>query len=305
MSGLDLNKLPAEDDIQGTELNVPEPLFCTQAVREEIVEESPDNDTAEKVEDGGNSGVHSARGDKFDYVPPPAPGGNHEIPSNTVPTATSIDPNLADEGADGVPLNEEVASSLQEPFLGMRFDTIADAREHYNAYAKKLGFSIKSNTSHRQAFTNELRKQTFVCNKNRQPKTEEEKQKEKMNVVEEVSPIQIDGDNEEGRKSGYAKKSTPSNLGVRRKRESIKQTKCEAKMIVKLVNNKWEVTYFRTQPSHGCQTFIVQVFKITYKVLFLFYMCCRPNDDYHVFVLWRRSFCPICSKGYNKFAHKL
>uniref|UniRef100_A0ACD5Z2R3 Uncharacterized protein n=1 Tax=Avena sativa TaxID=4498 RepID=A0ACD5Z2R3_AVESA len=71
-----------------------------------------------------------------------------------------------------------------------------------------------------------------------------------MNVMEEVSPIQIDDDNEEGRQSGHAKKSTSSKLGVRRKRESIKQTKCEAKMIVKLVNNKWEVTYFIPEHNH-------------------------------------------------------
>uniref|UniRef100_A0ACD5YP99 Uncharacterized protein n=1 Tax=Avena sativa TaxID=4498 RepID=A0ACD5YP99_AVESA len=192
MSGLDLNALPDDLDILDAETNAPEPLFCTQAVCEEIVEESPDNDIAEKVADGADSGAQSARGNELNFMPPQAPAGNPDIPSNTAPTATSIDPNLAD---DGVPLNEEVASSPQEPFLGMRFDTIGDARSHYNSYAKKLGFSIKSNTSQRQAFTNELRKQTFVCNRYRPQKTEEEKQ-ERMNVVEEVSPIQIDDDDE-------------------------------------------------------------------------------------------------------------
>ncbi|KAK1696754.1 hypothetical protein QYE76_013451 [Lolium multiflorum] len=73
-----------------------------------------------------------------------------------MPTTTisgSSNPDLVDHGADGVAPNEEVASSPQEPFLGMRFDTIEDAREHYNAYSKRLGFSIKSNTSKRQPFT--------------------------------------------------------------------------------------------------------------------------------------------------------
>lgn len=55
-------------------------------------------------------------------------------------------------------MNEEVASSPQQPFPGMRFDTIAGARAHYNAYALRLGFSIKSNTSKRAAYTNVLEK---------------------------------------------------------------------------------------------------------------------------------------------------
>uniref|UniRef100_A0ACD5UB91 Uncharacterized protein n=1 Tax=Avena sativa TaxID=4498 RepID=A0ACD5UB91_AVESA len=242
MFGLDLNALPDDLDIQDAETNAPEPLFCTQAVCEDIVKESLDNDIVEKVADAADSGAQSSRGNKFNSMLPPAPAGNPDIPSNIVPTGTSTDPNLAD---DGVPLNEEVASSPQEPFLGMRFDTIGDARSHYNYYANKLGFSIKSNTSQRQAFTNELRKHTFVCNKYRPQKTEEEKQKDKMNVVEEVSPIQIDDDDEEGGQSGPTKKSkSSSKLRVRRKSESIIQTKCLAKMIVKLINNKWEVTYF-------------------------------------------------------------
>uniref|UniRef100_A0ACD5UZU5 Uncharacterized protein n=1 Tax=Avena sativa TaxID=4498 RepID=A0ACD5UZU5_AVESA len=248
MSGLDLNALPDDLDILDAKTNAPEPLFCTQAVCEEIVEESPDNDIAKKVADGADSGVQSARGNQLNFMPPQASAGNPDIPSNTAPTATSTDPNLAD---DGVSLNEEVASSPQERFLGMRFDTIGDARSHYNSYAKKLGFSIKSNTSQRQDFTNELRKQTFVCNRYRPQKTEEEKQKERMNVVEEVSPIQIDDDDEEGGQSGRTKKSkSSSKLRVRRKRESIIQTKCQAKMIVKFINNKWEVTYFISEHNH-------------------------------------------------------
>jgi hypothetical protein len=77
----------------------------------------------------------------------------------------SSNPDLVDHGTDGGAPNEEVASSPLEPFLGMRFDTTEDAREHNNAYAKRLAFSIKSNTSQRQPFTKVLRKQQFMCNK--------------------------------------------------------------------------------------------------------------------------------------------
>jgi hypothetical protein len=68
--------------------------------------------------------------------------------------------------------HEEVASSPQEPFLVLQFDTIEVARAHYNAYAKKMGFSVKTHTSKRKAHTNELKKQQLVC-KFHIPKTEE------------------------------------------------------------------------------------------------------------------------------------
>jgi hypothetical protein len=46
------------------------------------------------------------------------------------------------------------------------------------------------------------------------------------------------------------RKKTASKFGVKRKRETIKQTKCRARMFVKLINNKWEVTYFIAEHNH-------------------------------------------------------
>uniref|UniRef100_A0ACD5YB79 Uncharacterized protein n=1 Tax=Avena sativa TaxID=4498 RepID=A0ACD5YB79_AVESA len=109
-------------------------------------------------------------------------------------TNSTTFPDLA-EGVAG--MNEEVASSPHEPFLGMRFDSVLMAREHYNAYALKLGFSIKSNTSKRDKNTDTLDKQQFVCNKYHRLKTEEKGQRERMIVVEDVSPVQLDGDDAE------------------------------------------------------------------------------------------------------------
>jgi hypothetical protein len=76
----------------------------------------------------------------------------------------------------------------------MRFDTIEVARAYYNACAAKKGFSVKSHTSKRKACTNELE-----CNKFCKPKTEEQMQKERMIVLEDISPVQLDdeGDGEE------------------------------------------------------------------------------------------------------------
>ena len=104
---------------------------------------------------------------------------------------TTFGKDLDGDDALGVGVNEEVASTLQEPFLGIRFNTIAGARAHYNAYAPKMGFSMKSNMSKRTAYTNELEKQQFLCNKCRTPKSEEEVQKERMNVVEQLHAIPV------------------------------------------------------------------------------------------------------------------
>lgn len=55
----------------------------------------------------------------------------------------------------------EVWSSPQEPFVGMEFDSLMGAKAHYNVYALSLGFSVKSNTSRRSAYTGVLEKHTF------------------------------------------------------------------------------------------------------------------------------------------------
>ncbi|KAM0833276.1 hypothetical protein ACQ4PT_064359 [Festuca glaucescens] len=178
-------------------INGSDPFFCTQADQTEVVDESQDPLLAEHGGQGGDSDVHSGGGQQFNAAPPPANPSTENINTTTMPTTSlsgSSNPELADHGADGVAPNEEVASSPQEPFLGMRFDTIEDAREHYNAYSKRLGFSIKSNTSLRQPFTKVVRKQQFVCNKYRAPKTEEQIQEERVKFVEEPTNIITDQD---------------------------------------------------------------------------------------------------------------
>jgi hypothetical protein len=62
-------------------------------------------------------------------------------------------------------------------------------KAHYNAYAAKIGFSVKSHTTKKKAHTNELEKQQFVCNKFCRRKTEEEIQQERQTIVEEISPV--------------------------------------------------------------------------------------------------------------------
>jgi hypothetical protein len=241
MSGLDLNAIPSEDEL----FYDTEPQFCTQAVPEEMVGESPNPIGIGQAAEVGGSDVHSAGG-LDNHGEANAAGGN-SIPTTTIPTESTTYRNLEEGATDGDGVHEEVASSPQEPFIGMRFDTIEAARAHYNAYALKKGFSVKNHTSKRNTRTNELEKQQFVCNKFRRAKTEEELQKERMTVLEDIMPVQLDEDSEE--EDGEPSK-TSSRLGVKRKRESIVQTKCPARMFVKMVNNKWQVTYFIAEHNH-------------------------------------------------------
>uniref|UniRef100_A0ACD5X062 Uncharacterized protein n=1 Tax=Avena sativa TaxID=4498 RepID=A0ACD5X062_AVESA len=234
---------PVEDE------DVPsaEPLFCSQAGLIENVAESPN-----PVVDGRgvlicNSDEHSGRGPQRNGVPPAA--ANHSISPASFPTESTTYPDLAEEVVDGDGMNEEVVSSPQEPFLGMHFDTLQSARAHYNAYAPKLGFSIKAHTSQKEKNMDDVIKKQFVCNKFRRPKTEEEEQRDWMTIVEQVSPVQLDDADVEGDGSGTSRKSS-GKIGGKRKRKSIKQTKCPARMFVKLIKNKWQVTYFIAEHNH-------------------------------------------------------
>ncbi|KAK1573102.1 hypothetical protein QYE76_008313 [Lolium multiflorum] len=203
MFGLDLNATPTED----IEMDDVEPLFCTQVVPEPVVGKSqdPDFDVHEAVV--ANSDRYSGRGHEHNGEQV-ATAGNQSFPTTTFPTDTTTNPDFAEGGSDGeaVGITEEILSSPQEPFLGMRFDTLADARAHYNAYAAKLGFSIKNNTSKKKAHTNELEKQQFVCNKYRPPKTEEQMEQERMAFTEDVSPVELDDDNDGEQEAGPSKK---------------------------------------------------------------------------------------------------
>jgi hypothetical protein len=71
-----------------------------------------------------------------------------------------------------------------------------------------------------------------------------------MTVVEDVSPVQLDDNIVEEEGSGSSKKKNSSRFRVQRKRETIKQTKCQARMFVKLIDNKWEVCYFVAEHNH-------------------------------------------------------
>ncbi|XP_024312602.1 protein FAR1-RELATED SEQUENCE 5 [Brachypodium distachyon] len=159
---------------------------------------------------------------------------------------------VACDAPDNIEQEIECSSQPQEPFLGMRFDTLAGAKAHYNAYACVMGFSIKSNTSRRSAYTNLVEKQQLVCNKFRMPKPMDDAAGKSSNPTGNSSKARRD-ESSSDEEHVDAPNEDPllfRKVVKKRRRESIKQTGCKAKMTVKLIEGRWEVIFFVAEHNH-------------------------------------------------------
>jgi hypothetical protein len=56
-------------------------------------------------------------------------------------------------------------SDIIEPFIGMEFNTREEAREFYNAYGRRIGFTVRVHHNRRSRVNNEVIGQDFVCSK--------------------------------------------------------------------------------------------------------------------------------------------
>ncbi|KAI5340051.1 hypothetical protein L3X38_019325 [Prunus dulcis] len=56
-----------------------------------------------------------------------------------------------------------------EPKSGQGFESLDDAHEFYNNYAKKAGFSVRINSSRKNKETNEILQKEYVCSKEGMP----------------------------------------------------------------------------------------------------------------------------------------
>ena len=130
----------------------------------------------------------------------------------------------------------------------MRFDTLEDAKVHYNAYSLQMGFSIKMNSSRKDMKTRELIKQQFVCNKFRKPDVDDGGA-EKIPVLDDIVE-QAKDDNEDEAIVFLDDDSKGKKRSKKRKRDKIVQTGCKAKMVVKLIDGRWEVIYFVGEHNH-------------------------------------------------------
>ncbi|XP_014756032.1 protein FAR-RED ELONGATED HYPOCOTYL 3-like [Brachypodium distachyon] len=238
MRDFDLNECPVELNIAvGTEEGYGTtlfPLYCTQKL--------PNKDTHQHDGDCGES--HNANANAVDNLIHEGHVGQFESSSLNQQSIDAPGEVHIEEQYDG----EEALSQPQEPFLGMRFDTLLCARNHYNAYALKLGFSIRSNTSRRSFYTNEVVKQQFVCNKFRKPKPEGSNT-HKPKVAPAICS-ESGGDSDEESELDEHAFAKGKKVVKKRRRETIKQTNCKARMMVKLIDSRWEVTYFIGEHNH-------------------------------------------------------
>lgn len=245
---IDLNELP--DDLNwdlpaNVGVDNIEPMYCTQPSTQkapplnnvhEFMSDSPNPPTTQNVADPAMQAMHTEEHTLDDTDTLGATGGT-----------------AGHEGAGGDADNDdEVWSQPKEPSLGTRFDTLQGAREHYNAYAQHVGFSIKMNTSRRSTVTGEIDKYQFVCNKFRKPKNDDHGTVTAPSVEMLEDPYEggNDDDGEDNVIVFADDAADKKKKRKKRKREKIIQTGCKAKMIVKLIDGRWEVTYFIAEHNH-------------------------------------------------------
>ena len=151
--------------------------------------------------------------------------------------------------------DNEASSQSHDPHVGMRFDTLAEAKEHYNQYAFRKGFSIKQNTSRKSTRTGVLNKQQFSCNKDRKQVADDGGAEIEFQAGPVPDPVQLDEVDIEAAEiasviadidvGGGKKKPKP-----KKERETIVQTACKAKILLKLKDGRWEVTQFIAEHNH-------------------------------------------------------
>ncbi|XP_051216244.1 protein FAR1-RELATED SEQUENCE 5-like [Lolium perenne] len=111
------------------------------------------------------------------------------------------------------PTMQEI-SEASTPTVGMEFDSKDDAFFFFAAYARRVGFAIKKDTSYESRKTNEITRQTFACNRCRD--------------------------------------DTYVDSALRQRRTSrIVQTKCKVRMFVKEYRGKWSISNIRLEHNHN------------------------------------------------------
>ena len=126
----------------------------------------------------------------------------------------STEESASDDEVQSTPTSQDAPP---KPYPSMLFDSWQEAKLHYNKYAKHVGFSIKSSTSRRSVVDNETAKYLFVCNKS--GKNEDVNQ-------QDAPPVK------------------------QRNRSITKKKDCRARLRVKRVGVKWQVTMFVEEHNH-------------------------------------------------------
>jgi hypothetical protein len=130
-----------------------------------------------------------------------------------------------------------VTSQPVVPFEGMEFDTLEEAWRVYNAYAFKMGFSIRVGSSRNSCVSKQLIRKEFECSHARITLGEKE-DSASSNASSSATTASK-------KKSATAVMTTTT-----RKRSTLKKADCKAHMAVGLREGRWRVVVFQAEHTH-------------------------------------------------------
>ena len=179
---MDLNKLPLdldEDflDAFGLDFVTSNPTFCTQVPAIPEISQPNDEHVNQQIlpsfSEVGYAGLAEAAPAVLEEVLPTISDIRLSFEQariedrNEGSTANPVVANneLNGAGNEVAEEEEEVWSTPQLPHNRLSFASLDEAKEYYNSYAKRAGFSIRTNTSCRSTITREMQKVQFVRNK--------------------------------------------------------------------------------------------------------------------------------------------
>ncbi|CAN6234665.1 unnamed protein product [Urochloa humidicola] len=262
---MDLNELPLEFDFDFINDSAGNPSYCTQpvlddssfAVNEQIgihrsqvtlgvaSGASAQASDATSETSGAITRPEVAAGEANGAITEPEVAAGEANGASTQAGVADDDITIVDVIGDEVA--DEVWSTPPIPYVGQSFGSKEEAREYYNMYAKRIGFSIRTGTTRLITMTREQRKITYVFNKEgRERKGKEEKANEDSDsdeLVEEVSEQEVVND-------GTGKKRKRLDGGKKRKREKMRHTNCKAKVVLNLIGERWQVIHFEPEHNH-------------------------------------------------------
>lgn len=163
----------------------------------------------------------------------------------------------AQQSAGGVPeeeakvqlddIEDDVSSQPWVPFVGMTFFTVEEAQKFYNdyAYIKNFGTRIAaSRNSTRRGVPTHLIKRVFECVHSRN--TVDTTKTDNTSASESIASESIaSGSASTSKQAGVEKDPNDS-----RQRNRMVRYNCKAHLIVRLIEDKWEVTHFTEEHTH-------------------------------------------------------
>ena len=252
---MDLNELLPDFDYDFLDESEANSSYCTQIVP---------CGGAKTVHDTEHAAVSNNEGPNGDGIG--AIGNNIAEDAPTMDVSNDEGPNGDDIGAVGnnitedaptmvdntqdVAVAEDIWSTLPVPYTGQTFGTKQEARAFYNSYARRIGFSVRTGTSRLSGPAREQKKVLFVCNKEGHGRMgkEEVPPAESDDSNYEIGESETENNNE-GKGNADIDKKKQLDSGRKRKREKMLHTDCKARMVVKMIGDRWHVIYFA--PDHN------------------------------------------------------